>query len=184
MGKNSLIKTALLTAIFSGQLFASTTIVLLEDRGGIEIKNLIHEPGEIDEDKARYPDEEPLHTKEDGVGGIFANSLYPVVTETMKIGPISDTALQNIRTDLLTNPTFIVGYDRVSVRWLKENLHHLVEKRAIGLVVNVQTPEQMKKLIEITESKIVLRPTPGDGLAKSLNLYNYPAYIDASGVLR
>ena len=80
---------------------------------------------------------------------------------------------------------FIVGYDQVSMGWLRDNLEALERNYALGLVVNVETPEQLEALYALTENRLVLTPASGETLASSVHLRHYPAYVDNKrGLLR
>ena len=60
----------------------------------------------------------------------------------------------------------------------------MAEKKAIGLVVNVDTKEQMEKLQAIAGDTVFMQPTPGDRLAEHLKITHYPFYMDSEGVMR
>jgi integrating conjugative element protein (TIGR03765 family) len=107
-----------------------------------------------------------------------------VISRNLSVGPVGADEARNIPAHLLTQPMFIVGYDRVSANWLQSNVDVLEEKRAVGLVVNVDTPQQMERLLELTGRRLALTPMSGDQLAKAINLRHYPVFIDRSGVVR
>lgn len=79
---------------------------------------------------------------------------------------------------------FIIGYDSVSINWLKQNRQFLNEKRAIGLVVNVSTVEQMDYLQSVAGKGILMQATNGEQMAKAINLQHYPFFVDQNGVMR
>ena len=166
--------------VVSSCVAASPTVI--SDRGGIEIKELLNPPGEsvesVEELTRLHNDPETMKD------GLLSAGLYPVYSESLTVGPIGQSEATDIPSYLLTMPFFIVGYDRVSANWMIENLDILVENHAVGLVVNIETPEQMKELMRITQNRVALTPVQGDDLAETLNLRHYPAYIDHQGVVR
>lgn len=111
------------------------------------------------------------------------SSYFPVVTESMSVGKLTEHEANNIRYRMVTQPLFIIGYDPVSINWLKKNKKLLKLKRAIGLVVNVGTKKQMAELNEIGDG-VILQPTLGDSLSTNLNIKHYPFYMDNQGVMR
>lgn len=151
-----------------------TTVI--EDRGGVPIKNYIGN-GTGSRDRIKELREERKKTR-------LTKAQFPVKTPEMTIGPVSANEAKSVRYQWLTQPLFIIGYDPVSIKWLKQNKQRLEEQRAIGLVVNVSTPEQMNELQAIAGSKVRMQPTPGTDMSKNLNIGHYPFYADGNGVMR
>ncbi len=173
--------TTLAGLVLAFSVSAQEPPVVIADHGGIKITDIIneddqHKPVTIPGISA--PTKSPLDQ------GLLSESLYPVVSRNLSVGPVGPDEAKDIPSYLLTRPMFIVGYDRVSANWLQSNVDLLEEKGAIGLVVNVDTPEQMKRLIAMTEERLALAPMSADRLARSINLRHYPVFIDSSGVLR
>ena len=161
------------TDVLSGR--AEPTMVIA-DLGGIPIDELLYPDGIEPNDE---PEEAPALND-----GWLSPGLYPVQTDLMSVGVISEAEGRDIPSYLISQPIFIVGYDRASANWLINNVDILEQNQAVGLVVNVDTPEQMRELLRITEHRLMLQPVNGNRLAQSLKLYHYPAYIDQDGVLR
>lgn len=174
MGKTSILTSALIMA-FSGQLYASS-LITLADHGGVSVKSILSdEPLPTANSKLEIPKAPEVKS---------SDIAYPVITPEMKVGPIGTDEANNINASYLTFPIFIIGYDRVSAKWLQNNLDFLESKKAVGLVVNIQNSSQMKKLKELTKGKLVLQPTPGGDLSQAIGLKHYPAYIDQDGLGR
>ena len=184
---------ALVIAMTSSFAMADNNIITLEDRGGIVIQDLIEYPDERAERELLYAESDT--TKSDTTNsladpsriladGLYSESLYPVISESLRVGPIGEDEATDLQSYLLTMPMFIIGYDRVSVNWMLDNIDILEENKAVGLVVNVDTPDQMRELVRLTEGRVALQPTPGDDIAHALNLRHYPAYIDHQGIVR
>ena len=115
---------------------------------------------------------------------LMSENRFPIRSEKWSIGPIGDDEGRDIPSYLLTMPFFIVGYDRVSVNWMQQNLDILVENRAIGYVINVESVAQMDELMRLTNNQLILAAVPGDSMADTLNLRHYPAYVDQQGLVR
>ncbi len=85
-----------------------------------------------------------------------------------------------IRAPSLT-PLFLVGDDDRSRAWLKQRRVELQAQRAVGLVVNVATPEALAALRRLAPG-LVLSPASGDDLAHRLGIKHYPVLITATGI--
>jgi integrating conjugative element protein (TIGR03765 family) len=85
---------------------------------------------------------------------------------------------------MVSRPLFIIGYDPVSIQWLSNNREFLASNNAVGLVVSVQTVEQMNELQRIAGKGITMQPSPGDRLAEHMRIRHYPFYMDSHGVMR
>jgi len=151
-------------------------ITVLEDRGGQSIRKYM--PKDNDEvtqiNKMRY----------DRKNASMLNATFPVVSKSLSVGRVTEDEASDLKYEMATHPMFIVGYDRISINWLKTNKKLLADKHAVGLVVNVETAEQLHQLQKIVGKKTLLQPTPGDKLAEHLNIKHYPFYIDNKGILR
>lgn len=112
------------------------------------------------------------------------NAHFPVVTKLMTVGPVGEEEAKNIKFQMATQPMFIVGYDPVSIAWLKTNREMLEDSKAIGLVVNVPSLKEMDELQNLVGKSIILQPTPGDRLSEHLKIKHYPFYLDHKGVMR
>lgn len=172
--------TLVASAMLATSLYAQEPLVTLEDRGGILIKDILNP----DDDEKPSIEELMGEKPKPKDNGLLSEALYPVISERLSVGPVGPDEARDIPSYLLTRPFFIVGADRVSANWMKSNLDLLVERQAIGLVVNVESPDHMRRLIELTERRLPLTPMPADQLASAINLKHYPVYIDNSGVLR
>ncbi len=99
---------------------------------------------------------------------------YPVVTESMVSG------VGEIDRKLAYKPlrsVAVIGADELSARWLRLNNTYLVSLRAVGLVVNVESVEQLGLLQQYTG--ILLIASPGYDFAEHFGPV-YPFVIDAS----
>jgi integrating conjugative element protein (TIGR03765 family) len=167
--------------MLAASVYAQQPPVVIADRGGIPLADVINEG---DAHKPQLGQSVERASANVLSRGLLSESLYPVISRNLSVGPVGADEARNISAHLLTQPMFIVGYDRVSANWLQSNVDVLEEKRAVGLVVNVDTPQQMERLLELTGRRLALTPMSGDQLAKAINLRHYPVFIDRSGVVR
>lgn len=103
--------------------------------------------------------------------------MLPVRTSRMSPGVVSPRVLE---APGLT-PLFLVGEDERSIAWLRRNAASLRERKAVGLVVNVQTAEALARLRGVA-SGLELAPVSADDLAERLNLQHYPVLITSTGI--
>jgi integrating conjugative element protein (TIGR03765 family) len=105
-------------------------------------------------------------------------AALPVQTPELTPGTLSAYA-----TDLkyLNVPVFIVGWDTLSVAWLKLHRQRLTELHAVGMVVNMDTPAHLADLKALVPN-LELYPLPGSALARTLSLAHYPALISTSRI--
>lgn len=173
---------AIISAITSQVLAVETTVIA--DHGGLEIKTILEEVPQEEEALAIQEEISQTDPTQIWQNGLLSETLYPVISNNLEIGPVGEDEATDIPGYLLTFPFFIVGFDQVSLSWIETNLELLKEKNAVGLVVNVENPSQMQEMMQLTGNQVPLYPTPGDDIALALNLRHYPVYIDHSGVAR
>lgn len=149
---------------------------VLEDRGGELISHYL--PKREDPNKKMLESFHKNHSK------TMFDAHFPVVTKGMSVGRLTDEEVKNIRYDFLTRSVFIVGYDPVSLKWMKENKAFLADKKAIGLVINVKNRHQLNEMQSLVGDQVVLQPTPGDTFVEHVKIKHYPFYVDANGVIR
>ena len=105
-------------------------------------------------------------------------SVYPVVTPELSPNTVTSRAIDYPQ---LEQPLFIVGYDSLSVRWLKTFYNTLLQHKAVGLVVNVANADQLAAIQAVVPG-LQLYPGPGSQLAQAIGLKHYPALISQSRI--
>ncbi len=150
-----------------------STLIVVEDRGGTSAlpyyEALSLQPREA-------PVAPPFSLPIPPTGRGEADML-PVRTSRMSPGVVSPRVLE---APGLT-PLFLVGEDERSIAWLRRNAESLRERKAVGLVVNVQTPEALARLRGIAAG-LELAPVSADDLAERLGLQHYPVLITSTGI--
>lgn len=178
----------LLVCLFPVSLFASshqfkadTPIIyqtqVIADFGGVDVSHFLPSLESDNADRQRKIYEERRSKK-------LVQGHFPVRSKMLKVGRLTPDQAKDLKFEMVSQPIFMIGYDRVSMDWLKANRGHLSKNKAIGLVVNVETVSQMDELQAIAGRDIVLQPTPGDSIAEHLKIRNYPFYMDNKGVMR
>lgn len=97
----------------------------------------------------------------------------PVRSQALTPGPVQARVIDRPGLD---RPVFIIGYDALSLNWLRHNLEQLKQHRATGIVVNVENSDQLRQLRQAADG-LEVNPVPGDFIAKQLDLTHYPALI-------
>ncbi|WP_444944846.1 integrating conjugative element protein [Microbulbifer sp. ZKSA006] len=101
----------------------------------------------------------------------------PIETPSMSPGRVSATE----RTlKYLQQPLFLIGADKQSKAWLQARRDQLVELNAIGLLVQVDTLEEIKA-IKALANGLRLMPASAESFAKPLALKHYPVLISKDG---
>ncbi|SFB16153.1 integrating conjugative element protein, PFL_4695 family [Azotobacter beijerinckii] len=101
--------------------------------------------------------------------------MLPVVSWSLSPGPVESRAVDipGLR------PVFLIGDDSLSKSWLRLWRDKLRRLNALGLVVNVASPEG---LLELRQLAVGLRliPVTGDDLATLLEFSHYPVLVTAT----
>lgn len=78
-------------------------------------------------------------------------------------------------------PLFLVGDDDRSRAWLRQRAAALRDLGAVGLVVQVESPQALAALRALAPG-LTLAPVSGDELAQRLGLRHYPVLVTATGI--
>ncbi|KEZ76697.1 integrating conjugative element protein [Salinisphaera hydrothermalis] len=124
------------------------------------------------------------------------NDAYSARDEATTHGPIREADMLPVASDRLTpghveprklsmpasmTPFFIIGAGPLSLRWLKQRGQRLHQLHAVGLVVNVQSVDQLQQL-RAAGNGLVMRPVAGDDIAARLHLSHYPVLVTPQGI--
>lgn len=102
----------------------------------------------------------------------------PVRSRALTPGPVQARVIDRPGLD---RPVFIIGYDALSLNWLRQNLEQLKRHRATGIVVNVENPDQLRQLRQAADG-LAVNPVPGDKIARQLELTHYPVLISKNRI--
>ena len=151
---------------------ASAPLIVVEDRGGASALPYYQPLNPQPDDTAR-----PAPLPRPRVGNSAEAAMLPVRSANLSPG---DVPHRVIRAPGLT-PLFLIGDDDRSRAWLQRRGKDLQALRAVGLVVNVATPEALAALRRLAPG-LMLSPASGDELAQRLGLKHYPVLITATGI--
>ncbi|QIA76794.1 integrating conjugative element protein [Rodentibacter caecimuris] len=122
-----------------------------------------------------YEGIQPVHTENAPThpnavpGEISEKMLLPVVSHKWTVGQVESKPV-NLPGAM---PIFLVGFDETSKQWLKTHYQELVQQQATGLVINVNTAEELDQLRNLAP-ELSLMPVAADTLADRIGIYHYP----------
>lgn len=128
------------------------------------------------------------------IGTALARSEQAEIPEA-PIHPFSESDMLPARSALLSpgkverqpidapgiRPLFLVGNDELSRSWLHQRAESLRAFDAVGLVVNVESAQELAHLRSLAPD-LMLSPASGDDLAQRLGIHHYPVLITATGL--
>jgi integrating conjugative element protein (TIGR03765 family) len=102
----------------------------------------------------------------------------PVITPELTPGNVVPKTLS---IPYLERPVFIIGADALSLQWLQRHRERLNTLHAVGLVVNVETAEQLAQLKQ-QAAPLELVALSGSELAQQFGLSHYPVLISTARI--
>lgn len=120
-------------------------------------------------DAPKHPNAAPPTLREE--------QMLPVVSHKLSVGQVQPRPLELAG----AAPMFLLGVDGHSRQWLAQNKDKLSSMHAVGLVINVNTIDELNALRAIAP-ELELLPAPADTLADRLGLHHYPVIINAEGI--
>lgn len=129
-------------------------------------------------DDSRMPPPEKAAVAKETLANSFIKALLPVRTPQMSPGRV---AAREVYAKMLDRPFFILGSDRQSREWLANNHDRLVQIQAVGLLVQAETPADLRAIAALGVG-IRIAPIPGADLAARLGLKHYPVLISSGWV--
>lgn len=154
---------------------ASPPLIVVEDKGGTSALPYYRSLNPQDAQPGQPAMPQPVPRI--GSPADAEAAMLPVRSARLTPG---DEPRRVIRAPGLT-PLFLVGDDARSRAWLKQRVKDLQTLRAVGLVVNVATPDALAALRRLAPG-VMLSPASGDDLAQRLGLKHYPMLITATGI--
>lgn len=150
-------------------------LIVVEDKGGASALPYYRalNPQDAQPGQTTMPQPAPR------IGGPADAEAAMLPVRSARLSP-GDEPRRVIRAPGLT-PLFLVGDDDRSRAWLKQRRAELQALRAVGLVVNVATPEALAALRRLAPG-LMLSPASGDDLAHRLGIKHYPVLITATGI--
>lgn len=165
----------LLSAATAAVQAASEPLIVVEDRGGALA--LPYYQALNPQDSDRSPPLLLAPAPRIGSAADAEAAVLPVRSARLSPG---DEPRRVIRAPGLT-PLFLVGDDDRSRAWLRQRRSALQELQAVGLVVNVASPEALAALRRLAPG-LTLAPVSADDLAQRLGIHHYPVLVTATGI--
>lgn len=129
------------------------------------------------------PDPNPGHIPDEGM----LTRLLPVRSSGLQPGALVDTVpAPGVLARLVQGnprPFFLVGSDQFSLRWLVANAKTLREIGAVGLLVQVESVEDVRRVGEAAQG-LFITPGSGSDLARALGIRRYPVLITQDGFMQ
>ena len=111
------------------------------------------------------------------LGAADLASLLPIRSPGLTPGPVEAKSQDRP----LATPFFLIGTDARSRQWLADNRARLVEIGAVGMLVEAESPGDLKSIADLTAG-LPVTPASGTDLAKVLGIHHYPVLITAHGI--
>lgn len=167
MMKNLLI-LILLSSLSSHSAFATLTVI--SDLGGESAVRFYEVIQPV------HTDDAPVHPN--AVPSKISEAMFlPVISHKWSLGHVDKKAI-NLPG---ASPLFLVGIDNTSRQWLQQQHAKLRELGATGLVINVNTVEELHQLRQLAPD-LTMIPAPADSLGDRLGIYHYPLIITPSEI--
>lgn len=101
---------------------------------------------------------------------------FPVMAAPLRGGRPERIAVRG-----LGGVLFAIGADPVSVAWLEANAWDLRARGAAGLLVDAESPEELRRMRELAARHgLSLDPMPGSALAEAFGARSYPFVAEPS----
>lgn len=111
------------------------------------------------------------------LGAADLANLLPIRSPGLSPGKVQ--ARTHVRPQL--RPFFMIGADARSRKWLVRHRAHLVSIGAVGLLVAVDSEQDLRQVARLAQG-LAITPASGSDLARVLGLEHYPVLITASGI--
>ena len=124
----------------------------------------------VREEPPRAPDQQNL-------GAADLDQLLPIESPGLTPG----TIVHRKHAVAFARPFFMVGADPWSQRWLADHRVHLSDIGAVGLLIEVATIEDLKRMADIA-GNLSLTPASGSDIGKALGIAHYPVALSGGYV--
>ena len=111
------------------------------------------------------------------LGAADPASLLPIRSPGLTTGPVQPKTHDRP----FTRPFFLIGSDNFSRQWLLEHRERLKEIGALGMLVQVDTMDDLQAIAELAAGLSVM-PASASDIAKALGLSHYPVLITPHGI--
>ena len=166
----------LMVLLSSALCLANQPLIVVEDRGGTSALPY-YQALNLGHNISRSKQQTPLARQQYKSDPYSEADMLPARTPSLTPGKVTPRA---IRSPGMT-PFFLVGNDPLSRAWLRQQADVLRNLDAMGLVVNVDTLDELEQLRDSVPG-LTLSPVSADELAGRLGLKHYPVLITATEI--
>lgn len=110
-------------------------------------------------------------------------ALFPLETSEMQPGLLGSHVMDDTwrqRFAISAGAFFLLGTDPLSRQWLQDNRAALIERKAIGIVVEAKNLAEVHTLQQLGEGLQIV-PLPGRAFYEQLGITRYPVLISKDG---
>lgn len=172
-------KSLILISVLILSHSVSAELIVISDKGGesidVYLEKLNEKDASVEQDISKLPVPKPIKNFNPD------NNRYPINTPELTPGKVKNHQLEQKPPVSLGAQFAIVGYDKYSWKWLQQNRTFFEKTDTTILVVNVNTPEQLKAIRDLM-TKNAVDAVPGSDIAKQLKLKHYPVLISDKGI--
>ncbi len=111
------------------------------------------------------------------LGAADPKAWLPIQSPGLTTGPVQARAHDRP----FARPFFLIGSDAQSRQWLKDNRDRLKEIGAVGMLVQVDTVDDLHAIAKLANGLSIL-PAAGSDIAQALGIKHYPVLISAHGI--
>lgn len=155
-------KSLLLLMLLVGNSSAYAELTVIADLGGESAVRFYESIQPVHSANAPvHPNAVPAELNE--------SMLLPIVSHKWEVGKVEAKPV-NLPGAL---PIFLIGADDISKQWLRTRYDDLVKLQATGLVINVNTTDELTELRQLAP-ELSLMPVSADGLADRIGIHHYP----------
>jgi len=152
-------------------------LIVVADDGGVSAQPYYEELGLRAEPQVSQAHSLPLAVSGAQISPVTDGQMLPVRSPNLSPGMVSPRMVQ--APGLM--PFFLVGDDDLSRGWLVYRKDALLQLNAVGMVVNVESPQGLQQLRALVP-ELTLVPVSGVDIANRLGLQHYPVLITSTAI--
>ena len=131
---------------------------------------------EVFEPADRVPPQSPVATPPP-LGAADPEAWLPIQSTSLTPGAVQPRAIHRP----FSRPVFLIGADALSRQWLVEHRDRLKSMGAVGMLVQADTREDLRRVAQLADGLAIL-PASATDIAKALGIRHYPVLISPHGI--
>ena len=116
-------------------------------------------------------------TKLPSLGAADPEAWLPIQSIGLTPGAVQPRAIHRP----FSRPVFLIGADALSRQWLVEHRDRLKSMGAVGMLVQADTLEDLRRAAQLADGLAIL-PASATDIAKALGIRHYPVLISSHGI--